>query len=105
MEKLLYTGLKVSIKDVEQHIFTSLLESYKRNKYLFITKVNSIKDVVYVSYAPEGAIVEAIEVKYIEPIYDRDLNDVLWEKGLKCLVLENEIHRIKAVIDQQKNTK
>lgn len=101
MIKLLYTGLKVSIKDVEKYIHTSLLDSYRRNKYLFITKIDDMKDIVYVSYAPEGSIVEYVDVEYIDPIYDRDLYDVLREKTYKCYTLENEIHQIKTAIEQQ----
>lgn len=99
MIKLLYTGLKVSIQNVEQHIHTSLLESYRRNKYLFITRIDDMKDIVYVSYAPEGSIIESVKVEHIDPIYDRDLYDVLREKAYKCYELEKDIKRIKVAIE------
>ena len=103
MIKLLYTGLKVSIQNVEQNIHTSLLDSYRRNKCLFITKIDDMKDIVYVSYAPEGAIVEAVKIEYIEPIYDRDLYNVLLEKTYKCYTLKNEIRLIKSALENKEN--
>ena len=101
MIKLLYTGLKVSIQNVEQHIHTSLLDTYRRNKYLYITKVDDMKDIVYVSYSPEGSIVESIKMEYLEPIYDKDLYDVLREKMYKIYILKEETRRIKELIEQQ----
>lgn len=103
MIKLLYTGLKVSIQNVEQHIHTSLLDSYRRNKYLYITRIDDMKDIIYVSYAPEGSIIESVGVEYIDPIYDRDLYDVMREKAYKYYELEKDIRRIKNAIDE--NTK
>ena len=100
MIKLLYTGLKVSIPNVEKHIYTSLLDSYRRNKSLFITKVDDDNNCVYVSYAPEGAIIEKIGIEFVEPIYDRDLYDVLREKAYKCYTLETEIWKIKQAIEE-----
>ena len=100
MIKLLYTGLKVSIRNVEQHIHTSLLESYNRHNFLFVTKVDDKNDVVYVSYAPTGSIVESVGIAYVDPIYDRDLYDVLREKAYKCYELENDIRRIKNVMSE-----
>ena len=104
MIKLLYTGLKVTIQNVEQHIHTSLLDSYRRNKYLYITRIDDMKDIVYVSYAPEGSIIESVGIEYVDPIYDRDLYDVLREKAYKCYELEKDIRRIKYAIDDE-NTK
>ena len=101
MIKLLYTGLKVAIPNVEKHIYTSLLDSYRRNKFLFVTKIDDENDCVYVSYAPEGAIVEKIGMEFIEPIYDRDLYDVLREKVYKCYTLKKEIKDIKQAIEER----
>lgn len=101
MIKLLYTGLKVAIPDVEKHIYTSLLDSYRRNKFLFVTRVDGKNDCVYVSYAPEGAIVEKIGIEFVNPIYDRDLYDVLREKAYKCYTLKTEIRHIKKMIEEK----
>lgn len=94
MTKLLYTGLKVKIPNIAQYIHTSLQDSYLRNGFLFIKRVDEKNNYVYVSYAPRGYIEEKINIKYIEPIYDRDLRDILKEKTNEFLILKNEIKQI-----------
>ena len=98
MSKLLYTGLKVRIQNIKQHILTSLQDSYFRNGFLYIKRIDIENNCVYVSYAPAGSIEEKVGVEYIEPIYDRNLGDVLKEKLGKYNELEYEIRDIKEYI-------
>ena len=101
MTKLLYRGLKVKIPNITQHIHTSLQDSYFRNGFLFIKRIDENNNCAYVSYAPRGFMEEKISIEYIEPIYDRDLHDVLKEKTVEFLILKNEIKQINQALTKK----
>lgn len=91
---LLYSGLKVQVKDPDKNLSGSLINSYKTLGCLYITDV-LYDDKVILSYSPKGAITVTINNDLIAPIYDKDLLSVLYEKQDEIDKLKWEIYDIK----------
>lgn len=97
---LLYSGLKVKVKDPDKNLSGSLINSYKTLGCLYIVDVLD-NDTVVLSYSPRGAITTEVDTDLIEPIYDEDLSKVLEAKREEAIKLMFEIYDIRSYINNE----
>lgn len=96
---LLYTGLKVKVKN-ENNIYGYLLSEYKKMGYLFISQIFE-NDNVFLSDNPKGGINISVNRNIIIPIYNEDILTVLNTKKRECSNLKREICDIENFINER----
>lgn len=96
---LLYTGLKVKVKN-ENSICGHLLSEYKRMGYLFISQIFENGN-IFLSDNPKGGINISANRNIVIPIYDDNILTVLNKKKEECFNLEREIYDIKNFINER----
>lgn len=100
---LIYTGLKVKLKD-ENMLFGHLLNEYKKQGCLFVTEILNSNE-VSLSRTPTGGLSIVAYTDNIIPIYNDDILSVLKSKQKILKNIEKEVRDIKDFINEKcKNT-
>lgn len=93
-ENLIYTGLKVQIKE-PNHLTGSVKADYDRDGFTFVKSISDSERVMVSS----GGGCNSIRVTQLIPIYDSDILTVLESKERELKALEKEIENIRNFIN------
>ena len=96
---LLYTGLKVKVKN-ENGIYGHLQNEYKRLGYLFVSQIFDNGN-VFLSDNPKGGLNANMNADALIPIYDDNILSVLHRKKDEFYNLEREINDIENFINER----
>lgn len=94
---MIYTGMKVKVKNEDSCAVGALLSFYQKNGYFYVSRIFD-NGKIFLSDSPNGLCSVSTSIDNITPLYNDDILKVLEEKKRMIKSLEKEIEDIEQFI-------